>query len=79
MLVEVCDACRGYLNVIAAFTPTPPEMLPAEDLALLHKDHITQEHGYMRGQFSYKLLDRHHFSRLHERQGLTNACRAESL
>ena len=49
MHVEVCDACKGYLKVIAAFTPTPPEMLPAEDLATLHLDYIAQEHGYMRG------------------------------
>ena len=49
MHVEVCDACKGYLKVIAAFTPTPPEMLPAEDLATLHLDYIAREHGYMRG------------------------------
>jgi FdhE protein len=49
MHVEVCDACKGYLKVIAAFTPTPPEMLPAEDLATLHLDYIAQEHGYLRG------------------------------
>jgi FdhE protein len=49
MHVEVCDACKGYLKVIGAFTPTPPEMLPAEDLATLHLDYIAQEHGYMRG------------------------------
>jgi FdhE protein len=45
---EVCDACRGYLKVIAAFTPTPSEMLPVEDLATLLLDHIAQERGYRR-------------------------------
>jgi FdhE protein len=49
MRVKVCDACKGYLKVIAAFTPRPPEMLPAEDLATLHLDYIAQKHGYMRG------------------------------
>ena len=48
MRAEVCDACRGYLKVIAAFTPTSPEMLPVEDLATLHLDHIAQERGYRR-------------------------------
>jgi len=49
MRVEVCDKCHGYLKVIAAFTPTPPEMLPVEDLATLHLDYIAQERGYARG------------------------------
>jgi FdhE protein len=49
MRVEVCDKCHGYLKVIAAFTPTPPEMLTIEDLATLHLDHIAQERGYARG------------------------------
>ena len=57
MHVEGCDACKGYLKVIAAFTPTPPEMLPAEDLATLHLDFIAKEHGYMRGEVSNRLLD----------------------
>ncbi len=48
MRAEVCDACMEYLKVIAAFTPTPPEMLPVEDLATLHLDHIAQERGYRR-------------------------------
>ncbi len=46
--VEACDACRGYLKVIAAFDPTPPEMLAVEDLATLHLDGIAREHGYAR-------------------------------
>jgi FdhE protein len=49
MRVEICDKCHGYLKVISSFTPTQPEMLPAEDLATLHLDYIAQEHGYMRG------------------------------
>jgi FdhE protein len=48
MRVEVCDKCHGYLKIIAAFTPTPPEMLPIEDLATLHLDYIAQERGYAR-------------------------------
>lgn len=46
MRIEVCDKCRGYLKVIAAFSPTPAEMLPLEDLATLHLDYIAQERGY---------------------------------
>lgn len=48
MLIEVCDACKGYLKVIAAFAPTPPELLAVEDLATLHLDYIAQERGYVR-------------------------------
>lgn len=50
--LEACDKCHGYIKVIAAFTPTPPEMLPVEDLATLHLDYIAQERGYApsRGQ-----------------------------
>jgi formate dehydrogenase formation protein len=46
--VEVCDRCHGYLKVIAAFDPTPSELLPVEDLATLHLDYIAQEQGYAR-------------------------------
>jgi FdhE protein len=46
MRVEVCDTCRGYLKVISFFSPTPPEMLPVEDLATLHLDYIAQARGY---------------------------------
>jgi len=56
MHVEGCDACKGYLKVIAAFTPTRPEMLPAEDLATLHLDYIAREHGYMRGAVRSKII-----------------------
>jgi FdhE protein len=49
MRVEVCDKCKGYLKVISAFTPTPPEMLPIEDLAALHLDYIARDRGYTRG------------------------------
>jgi FdhE protein len=44
--LEICDKCHGYIKVIAAFTPTPPEMLPVENLATLHLDYIAQERGY---------------------------------
>lgn len=53
MRVEVCDKCHDYLKVIAAFHPTPPEMLPVEDLATLHLDYIARERGYGRGPSSY--------------------------
>lgn len=46
--VEVCDKCRGYLKVIAAFSPTPPELLAVEDLATIHLDYIAQKRGYSR-------------------------------
>lgn len=45
---EVCDKCRGYLKVIASFSPTQPEMLPVEDLATLHFDYIAEAKGYAR-------------------------------
>ncbi len=45
---ETCDRCRGYLKVIASFTPNPPEMIPVEDLATLHLDYAAGERGYVR-------------------------------
>jgi len=48
MRVEVCNKCNGYLKVIASFAPTPPEMLPVEDLATLHLDYIARDRGYAR-------------------------------
>ncbi len=48
MRVDVCDMCRGYLKVISAFSPTPTDLLAAEDLATLHLDYIAQERGYAR-------------------------------
>ncbi len=49
MRVEVCDKCKGYLRVISSFAPTPPELLPIEDLAALHLDYIARDRGYTRG------------------------------
>ena len=49
--VEVCNRCHGYLKVIAAFSPTQPELLAVEDLATLHFDYIAQERGYARVAF----------------------------
>jgi len=46
--VQVCDQCHGYLKVIAAFSPTPPELLAVEDLATLHLDYIARARGYER-------------------------------
>jgi FdhE protein len=48
MRVEACNKCRGYLKVISAFIPMPPEMLVIEDLATLQLDYIAKEHGYTR-------------------------------
>jgi FdhE protein len=48
MCVEICDNCHGYLKVIAAFSPTPVEMLAVEDLATLHLDYIAHARGYAR-------------------------------
>ncbi len=50
--IEACDKCKGYLKVIAAFTPTLVEMLAVEDLATLHLDYIATERGYTRGVLS---------------------------
>jgi FdhE protein len=47
--LEACDKCKGYLKVIAAFTPALVEMLAIEDLATLHLDYIAKERGYTRG------------------------------
>jgi FdhE protein len=52
MRVEVCDRCRGYLKVIVSFAPTPPELLPIEDLATLHLDYIAEERGYRKTVFA---------------------------
>jgi len=49
MRVEACDRCRGYLKVIASFSPLSPEMLAVEDLATMHLDYIAAGHGYERG------------------------------
>lgn len=43
---EVCDRCHGYLKVITTYAPTPPEMLPVEELATLHLDYVARERGY---------------------------------
>ena len=48
----MCDECGGYLKVSAAFSPTPVELLPVEDLATVHLDYIAQERGYARVQLS---------------------------
>jgi len=48
MRVEVCDVCKGYIKVIASFSPEPSEMLPIVDLETRHLDRIAQQHGYIR-------------------------------
>lgn len=49
MYAQVCDNCSGYLKVINAFSPNPPEMIAVQDLATLHLDFIAQKNGYVRG------------------------------
>ncbi len=46
--IESCDQCMTYLKVIPAFSPTPVDLLPVEDLATLHLDAIAREQGYRR-------------------------------
>jgi len=48
MRVEACDNCRGYIKVIASFSPTPFEELAVADLETLHLDHAAQGLGYSR-------------------------------
>jgi FdhE protein len=46
--VEVCELCRGYLKVVAAFAPASPEELALVDLSTLYLDHYAQGQGYYR-------------------------------
>jgi FdhE protein len=48
MRAETCEKCKGYIKIIAAFDPTPAELLAVEDLAALHLDYIAQKRGYSR-------------------------------
>lgn len=57
MRAQVCDNCRGYLKVINAFSPNPPEMISVQELATLHLDFIAQKNGYVRGS---KLTNQDH-------------------
>lgn len=47
--VDVCELCKGYLKVITAFAPAPPELLLFQDLATVMLDYAAQEQGYVRG------------------------------
>jgi FdhE protein len=46
--VEVCEVCRGYLKVVACFTPASPEELALADLSTLDLDNYAQGQGYRR-------------------------------
>ncbi|MCL4295147.1 MAG: formate dehydrogenase accessory protein FdhE [Anaerolineae bacterium] len=46
--LQTCEACRHYLKVVVTFEPTPVDLLPVEDLAILHLDVIAAERGYSR-------------------------------
>ncbi len=41
-----CDACHGYIKVLATLAPLAPAALLVEDLATLHLDMIALERGY---------------------------------
>jgi FdhE protein len=45
---EVCDVCRGYLKVVAAFAPASPDELAIADLSTLYLDTYAQGQGYRR-------------------------------
>jgi hypothetical protein len=47
MRIEVCDACKGYVKVIASFSPMPVELITIEDLATVHLDALAREKGYV--------------------------------
>jgi FdhE protein len=46
--VEVCEVCRGYLKVVANFSPSSPEELALVDLSTLYLDYYAQGQGYLR-------------------------------
>ena len=45
---QTCEVCHGYVKMIAAFSPNPPELLAAQDFATLHLDFIAQKKGSAR-------------------------------
>lgn len=49
MSAQTCDNCHGYIKMIAAFSPNPPEMLIVQDLVSLPLDFIAQQNGYAHG------------------------------
>ncbi len=46
--IEACDKCMTYVKVLPAFSPTPVDLLPVEDLATLDLDAEAQKRGYRR-------------------------------
>ena len=46
--VEACKSCGNYIKIVAAFSPTPVELLPVEDLATVRLDEAARERGYRR-------------------------------
>ncbi len=48
MHAQTCENCKGYFKNVAAFSPTPAEMLALVDLETLHLDYIAQDHGFAR-------------------------------
>ncbi len=48
--IEACDRCMTYMKVIPAFSPTPVDLLPVEDLATRRLDTAARQRGYRRGE-----------------------------
>jgi FdhE protein len=46
--LQTCDNCRQYTKVVVTFDPIQPDMLPVEELATLHLDHIAGERDFAR-------------------------------
>jgi FdhE protein len=46
--IEACDACRYYLKSLSVESPTPPLLLPVEDLATIDLDEAAAEAEYTR-------------------------------
>ncbi|MFN2432536.1 MAG: formate dehydrogenase accessory protein FdhE [Gemmatimonadota bacterium] len=43
---ETCDSCRGYVKTLARLAPTPPALLPVEDLATAYLDLLALDAGF---------------------------------
>ena len=52
--IEACDVCKGYIKVVASFSPASPEMIPIEDLATIQLDILAREHGYFPLSSTYR-------------------------
>ncbi len=46
--IDACDRCHGYLKVMTALDPVPPNQVVVEDLATLALDVVAEQRGYTR-------------------------------